>query len=123
MDAVRLKNMQFYAYHGARQGEAEDGQRFEVDVEMCGSLKEAALTDDLTKTYDYDAVYKIVKKSVTGCRFHLIETLAEQIAGNLLESYPAATVRVIVRKPHIPVPGVLDGAEVEIVRGPLSEKI
>jgi len=120
MDAVRLNNMQFYAYHGRSRGEAENGQRFEVDVELRGSLRAAGLSDDLNDTFDYDRIFTVVSAAVTGSRFRLIEALAEEIARQILAIYPHAQVKVVVRKPHLPVAGVIDGAEVEILRGPIQ---
>lgn len=108
--------MIFFAYHGARRGEAEDGQRFEVDVELCGDLSKAAKTDNLEDTYDYDHIYNAVNKAMTTTRFNLIETIAEEIAHRILTIYPSAKVTVAVRKPHVSVTGVLDFAEVEICR-------
>ena len=122
MDAVRLKNMQFFAYHGSSKGEAEDGQRFEVDIELRGSLRIASLSDNLNDTYDYDRIYKTVSDVMTGSRFQLIEALAEEISRRLLVEYSNAQVKVIIRKPHLPVSGVLDGAEVEITRGPVQDQ-
>lgn len=123
MDAVRLKNMQFFAHHGATREEAEAGQRFEVDVELAGSLRYPAKTDDRKDTYDYDRIYQIVCETVTGSQFKLIETLSEEIARRLLIAYPGAQIKITIRKPHLPVPGVLDGAEVEIIRGPRRKTV
>ena len=50
MDVIRLKNMQFYGFHGVSESEKHLGGRFEIDLEMHLSLKEACTTDDLTKT-------------------------------------------------------------------------
>lgn len=116
MDWVRLKNMTFYAYHGVRPEEANTGARFEVDVEIGGDLQRAGRSDNLKDTFNYERIYRLVEKTVTGARFHLLEAIAEVIAQKILDSYPRAQVRVIVRKPHAPVPGVLDTVEVEVFR-------
>lgn len=121
MDAVRLKNMKFFAFHGNIKAEAEIGQRFEVDVELRGSLKMAAISDDLKDTYDYNRIYAAVHRAVTGSRFHLIEALAEEVSRNILKDYPSAQVTVTIRKPQIAVDGILDCAEVIITRGPLQD--
>ncbi|MDP8228220.1 MAG: dihydroneopterin aldolase, partial [Candidatus Electryoneaceae bacterium] len=68
-------------------------------------------------------IYQIVNEAVTGSQFKLIEALTEEIARRLLDVYPGARIRITVRKPHLPVPGVLDYAEVEIIRGPLRKTI
>jgi len=116
MDAIRLKNMQFYAYHGNKPHEAENGQRFEVDVELTGNFQVAALSDDLKDTYDFDRIYQIVSEIVSCSRFNLLEALTEEICRRLLKDYPNVQVRVAVRKPHPSIAGVLDYAEVELVR-------
>ncbi len=121
MDAVRLKNMRFFAHHGCSDEEAEKGGRFEVDVELTGDFSIAGHSDDLKDACDFDRIYMEVSEAVTGTRFRLIEALAEEICRRLLKSYPEMQVRVVVRKPHPPVKGVLDSAEVEIARGPLQD--
>lgn len=122
MDAVRLKNMRFFAHHGYEESEAKTGQRFEVDVELRGSVRLAALSDDIELTFDYDRIFSVVSEAVTTTRFNLIEALAENIAQRLLQSYPRSQVRVTVRKPNLPVSGIVDGAEVEITRGPVQDQ-
>lgn len=112
--------MQFFAHHGVSKGEAEDGQRFEVDVEMGGDFRSASQSDDLNDAYDYDRIFKIVQNETVNKRYNLVETLAEQIANQLLQAYPEAQVRIVVRKPHLPVSGILESAEVEILRGSIT---
>ena len=53
MDVIRLKNMQFYGFHGVSDSEKHLGGRFEIDLEMNLCLEEAGTTDDLTKTINY----------------------------------------------------------------------
>ena len=116
MDAVRLKNMLFFAYHGQNESEAANGQRFEVDVELAGDLSLPGKTDNLADTYNYELIYKEVKSAVTGSRFHIVEALAEDICRRIHAIYPQANLKVTIRKPHAPLQGVLDYAEIELVR-------
>lgn len=120
MDYIRLKNLVFFARHGMLQQEREIGQRFEVDVELSGDLKAAGRSDDLSQTYNYDRIYRIVEAVVIGERFNIIEALAESICANLLETYPDVRVTVVVRKPQAPLPGLFEAVEVELQRGPLK---
>ncbi len=122
MDVVRLKNMRFFAHHGLDGCESKIGQRFEVDVEMRGSIRMAALSDDVNLTFDYNRIFSTVSEAVISKSFKLIETLAEEIAKELLKIYSGSQVRVIVRKPNLPVAGIVDGAEVEITRGPIQDQ-
>jgi dihydroneopterin aldolase len=110
-----LQGLVFHAYHGHCPEEAVLGGRFVVDVEMQLSL--AQIQDDLSGTVDYAQVYEMVRQEVTGQRYRLVETLADQIAERLWQSYPqleALTVRV--HKPHAPLPGLFEDVYVEVDR-------
>ncbi len=110
---VRLVNAVFYAHHGVTQEEHRIGGRYEVDVSMELNVEEAARTDALEKTVDYEGVYRLVREVVTGNKFYLIERLAYRIAHQILEAYPIVeAVEVTVRKPNPPVGGACDRAEV-----------
>ena len=62
--------------------------------------------------------HRDVQGIVTGAPFQLIESVAERIAQKILADYPKADrVRVEIAKPHVAVPGVLEGLGVSIVRG------
>ena len=116
MDIIRLKNMQFYGFHGVSESEKHLGGRFEVDLEMELSLKKSCDSDDLNDTVDYEKIYKIVDSCIKKDKFYLIEALANSIAVDILDIFPINSLLVRVRKPHAPVKGVLDTVEVELER-------
>jgi len=117
-DEVFLEAVRFYAYHGVNPEERVQGQRFVVDIRLATDLRAAGVTDDLTQTVNYSAVYKRVKAIVEGPPRDLIEALAEDIASALLADFSAATaVTVTVRKPEVALKGaMLDTAGVRIHR-------
>lgn len=118
-DVVRLRGMQFYGYHGATPQERRIGQRFEVDVEMAVDA-EKVVDGDLTTTPDYRVVFEICRGCVTERRFRLIEVMAREIAHGILATFPLSGVRVTVRKPCVPIGGVIvGGAEAVVQRGSL----
>ncbi len=108
--------MIFYAHHGFYEAERELGQKFEVDIEVRCDLKPPALKDDLKQTMDYRAIYRIAKDTFENYKFKLIETVAERIAERILELNGIENVLIKVRKPHVPLHGLLDHVEVEIYR-------
>ena len=57
MGIIRLKNMQLYGFHGVNESEKNLGGRFEVDVELCLSLRSSCVSDNLSDTIDYDSIY------------------------------------------------------------------
>lgn len=116
-DRIGLKGMVFYAHHGVFPAENEFGQPFSVDLDLYLDLKPAGRSDNLAEGVDYSQVYEVVRKLVTQRTFSLIEALAEAIAASILQGFPRVMeVAVRVRKPQVPLPGLLDYAEVEIRR-------
>lgn len=115
-DKISLSNMVFYGYHGVFEGEKELGQRFEVDVELVTSLSVPGQTDDLEESINYVDVYTLVQDIVQERTYNLIEAIAENIAGEILSAYSVDEVVVRVRKPQVPIGGVIDHVEVEITR-------
>lgn len=108
--------MAFFAYHGMAPTEKLQGQRFFVDVDLFLDLAQAGEGDDIRRTVDYEGVFRTVKDHVEGKRFHIIEALAEAVARSLLGNFPVEKVTVRVRKPSVPIQGILDYTEVEISR-------
>ncbi|NOY76754.1 MAG: dihydroneopterin aldolase [Calditrichaeota bacterium] len=117
MDVIRITGMVFYAYHGVESEEKKLGQRFEVDVEVFLDTRRAGNTDDLVDTVNYVTIYEIVEEIVIEGEYNLIEAIAEDIARLILERLPVEKTLVRVRKPHVSLPGIVRGVEVEIVRG------
>ncbi|MEL6615147.1 MAG: dihydroneopterin aldolase, partial [Bacteroidota bacterium] len=112
---VRLVNAVFYAHHGVMEEEHRIGGRFEVDVAMDLDVTEAAQTDDLGATVDYEQVYRLAKEVVMGNSSYLIERLAHRIGTAVLEASPRVErVEVTVRKPNPPVKGPVERAEVTV---------
>ncbi|MDD3715673.1 MAG: dihydroneopterin aldolase [Candidatus Marinimicrobia bacterium] len=115
MDYIRLKNMVFYAYHGVEESEKILGARFEVDLKIGCDLKKASESDRLEDTINYEAIYQEIKTIVTEDKKHLIESIAGMIARKIKSKYCGIeNICVVVRKPSVPIKGILDTVEVEI---------
>ena len=116
-DSITLANMAFYGFHGTSPSEGKLGGRFFVDVVMRADLSKAAKSDRLADTVDYARAHAIVRDHVEAKKFNLLEALASNIADALLSEFPKlAAVEVRVRKPGVPLRGILDHAQVEVVR-------
>jgi dihydroneopterin aldolase len=117
LNIIKIKNASFYAYHGALMEEQNIGGKFEADVDIFTNFSEAAHTDDLKLTIDYTDVYKFINKIVHEKKLYLIETLATIIADELIKKYPTIQkIAVRVRKHSVPVGGVLDYVEAEVIK-------
>lgn len=114
---IRIKNAQFYAYHGALQEEQNIGGKFEVDVDIETDFSEAVINDELHLTINYHEIYQFIDKIVHKEKFYLIETLAERIAEGLMERFKLILkLSVCVRKRSVPVGGMLDYVEAEVIK-------
>jgi dihydroneopterin aldolase len=91
------------------------GGKFEVDVELHCDLSGAKEKDNLLQTVNYEKVYGVMKQTVIGKKFFLIEALAQSIATGILKEFPEVQKTTIrIRKPGAAVHGIIDHVEVEI---------
>lgn len=100
MTVVEIHGLELYAYHGALEGEREQGQRFLFDVTLEVG-PEGARSDRLEDTVDYRDVASVVREISDSRRFTLLEALAQTVADSLVERFPLAGARVRVRKPDV----------------------
>jgi dihydroneopterin aldolase len=117
IDCIKLANMGFYAFHGTTKAEKEIGQRFFMDVELFLDLSSAGKTDNIRHTVNYEKVYNIITGVTKKRKYNLLEALAEDIVDEIAAHFPNLDrIRVKVRKPQVPLCGILDYVEVCIDR-------
>lgn len=92
---IELQGLELFGYHGVLPEEARDGQSFWYDVEL--EVGEWGATDRIDDAVDYRLVADAVRE-VNEQRFELLEALASTVAETLIERFPAARVKVRVRK-------------------------
>ena len=116
-DKIMLKGLAFYGNHGVSPHEKALGQRFIVDVTLECDTRAAGLSDDLADAVDYVPAYEIVKAVMEGESKDLIESVAEDIAGQILEKLNVGAVSVTIKKPEVAIRGsILSYAGLEIYR-------
>jgi len=115
-DVIRLNGMSFYGYHGVTTAEKETGGLFEVDCELEVDLADASHSDRLGDTIDYQRVHQVIRDTVEGKAFSLLEGLAGRLAAKILDTFPVYRVTLRVRKMKPPIPGYVKYIEVELTR-------
>jgi dihydroneopterin aldolase len=115
-DKLLLDDVRFYGQHGLTRAEQAVGAWFSVDAELELDLAPAAVSDELDATVDYGRVVHRIVEIGTKQRVNLIERLAGLIAEALLREFPAAQVRIRVRKLTAPLDGLVGTPGVELVR-------
>ena len=111
---IRLKNIVVYGFHGVHPEEKSLGQRFEIDLEY--RLKDPAdpWIDEERSTISYVNAHNIISRVCAENSFNLIETLGNRIIEEMRGSYMVDIIVVRIRKPSVPIQGILDYVEVEV---------
>ena len=91
-------------------------QRLSIDVEILDRHVHPAQHDSLKDALDYSKVAAVVMQVCQSRAFHLIETVAEQVASRVLADFPTPQVRVLVRKISPVLEPRVSYVSVEIVR-------
>ena len=112
-DRIELRGLTVRGNHGVFDHERRDGQDFVVDITVWIDLAAAAASDDLADTLDYGALAKRAADIVGGPARNLIETVAGEIAEDVMTDERVHAVEVVVHKPAAPIP--LDFADVAVV--------
>ena len=103
-DRIELRGLTVRGHHGVFEHERRDGQDFVVDITVWIDLATAAESDDLADTLDYGTLAKGAADIVAGRPRKLIETVAGEIADEVMVDERVHAVEVVVHKPSAPIP-------------------
>ncbi|WP_227984734.1 dihydroneopterin aldolase [Nocardia spumae] len=112
-DRIELRGLRAYGYHGCFDFERRDGQEFVVDLTLWMDFAKAAATDDLEATVDYGELAQRAVAILTGPPRNLIETVASEIADEIIRDARVSAAEVVVHKPAAPIPHTF--ADVRVV--------
>jgi dihydroneopterin aldolase len=114
-DRLIISGIDCVAAIGVTPEERTMKQRLSVDVEVTTDIRQAAASDALSDALDYSTIVPVIVRLAASRDFHLIETMAEQIARRVLSDFGGDTVRVVVRKSPV-LSSPVRHVSVEIVR-------
>jgi dihydroneopterin aldolase len=100
---IEVHGLAFHAFHGVRDHEKANGQRFVLDLVLEPLGDAGTASDDLADTVSYSEASDIAVELATTRRFDLIERLAAAVAEELLARLPLASATVRVHKPQAPI--------------------
>lgn len=103
-DRIELRGLTVRGNHGVFDHERRDGQDFVIDITLWIDLAPAAAIDDLAATYDYGVLAERAAGIVAGPARNLIETVAAEIAEDVMADRRVHAVEVTVHKPQAPIP-------------------
>ncbi len=101
-DTIEIRRLQLTTHIGVPDDERSAEQTLLATVRMvpCGGFE--GLHDDIKHTVDYHAVALELQALAAAKSRNLIETLAREIAGHLLQNHPVAAVDVTIEKHILP---------------------
>ncbi len=99
MDRICIRDLAARCILGVNDDERRDRQDVVVNLVIHADLRRAATSDAFADAIDYRAVKKRVLALVEGSSFHLLEALAEAIAGVCLDVPGVQRADVSVDKP------------------------
>jgi 7,8-dihydroneopterin aldolase/epimerase/oxygenase len=98
MDKIFLSALTVECIVGIWEWERRVKQKVIIDLEMATDIRRAALSDSIEDTIDYKKVAKRLLAFVGESQFHLVETLAEQIARVIVTEFGVSWVKVRLNK-------------------------
>ena len=87
MDKLIIKDSEYSCHVGVSEDEQKQLQIILIDLTLFFDAKPAARSDDIQKTVDYNELSLFIKQLLEKREYHLIETLAEDIARNILDKF------------------------------------
>lgn len=98
-DVIRLTDLRVRCIIGIFPWERRRLQTVSLDLEIPCDARRAAASDRVQDTVDYKAVAKEALAFTRASRFHLLETLAEELSERLLDRFGLAEIRLTASKP------------------------
>ena len=98
MDIIYLNDLRIDTVIGIYEWERRTKQTVIFDIELATDIRKAAESDNIDDTLSYKTVAKRLISYVSTSEFELIETLAEQVAGILLDEFKVPWCRLRLNK-------------------------
>jgi dihydroneopterin aldolase len=105
MGLIAVEGMQFYSHHGYYKEEQVLGGKYSVDVYMQLNFDEAASSDKLEKTINYEEVYQLTRQEME-VHARLIEHVCQRILNSIKQRFPQINhIKVRISKHNPPLKG------------------
>lgn len=101
-DTIEIRRLRVQTHIGVPDDERAEAQTLQVTVRMVPGQGFAGLGDEISRTIDYHAVALEIQTLAAARPRRLIETLAVEIADQLLAVHPLYSVAVTIEKHILP---------------------
>lgn len=114
MGVIAVEGMQFYSHHGYYKEEQVLGGKYTVDIYIHSDFDEAAISDKLEKTINYEEVYQLTRKEME-VHARLIEHVCKRILDSVKQQFPQVTyIKVRISKHNPPLKGNVERVFTEL---------
>ena len=99
MDKITIKDASFLCNIGTTPQERIKKQEILIDIEMFSDFRKTIKKDNIDYALNYSKVHDSLKNVVEKNKYSLIETMAENIAKQILNKFSIKKILVRVKKP------------------------
>ena len=111
---IAVEGMTFYAYHGYYPQEQIVGGRYTIDVYITLNNTQAAYTDNLNHTVNYEQILAICQQQMQTPK-RLVETVAQQVLDEISGLSPQINhTKVRITKHYPPMNNLVEKIFIEI---------
>jgi len=97
-DEIHIEQLEVSSVIGVSEHERKTPQRLTINISFWPRRETHDMADKIGQTIHYVLVAEETQRFVHAQAVNLIETLAEQLAGHLLKSFPIQKITVEIRK-------------------------
>ena len=98
MDTIFITDLRADAIIGIYDKERSIKQSISIDLELGTSVTDAAKSDNVDDTLNYKLLSKRVEAYIQQSEFQLIETLAERLAGIIMDEFGVPWLQLTLHK-------------------------
>lgn len=113
MDTIFIRGFSVETVIGVHEWERQVQQELIFNVKIAIDIRQAASTDNVEDTIDYDALTETISRVMSEGQFRLLETAAERVAELLLNTLGISWIRVEIIKPRPLAGGYSVGVSIE----------
>lgn len=104
-DAIVVRGLRLWAHVGVLEQERQQGQWFELDLELGVDLRVAGRSDALADTLDYSLLITALQRQARSVRCQTLEHYSDQMLELAEQLYGPVPIRMELRKCAAPVAG------------------
>ena len=101
-NSILIEGLELAVHIGVPEEERAVAQVLRADIEMRPALSFEEMNDEIEKTIDYDAAARRMRALAAERPRRLIETLAAEMAAELISGFGAQSVVITLRKRILP---------------------